>query len=150
MAKIGRQGLPSAKRRQVWEMWRGGASISVIAKAVGSQPGSIFSILLPFVRCHRRYGAPRLVRELRDAGERIAQKTVAKLLRADRRRHANRFGRLLAGNSRRNLCPKLTLDFSPMRGSPRRAHGIPAGQLLHPSSGSPHKHLLIEGVATTD
>jgi putative transposase len=36
-----------------------------------------------FVRCRRRYGAPRLVRELRDAGVRITQKTVAKLLRAD-------------------------------------------------------------------
>ncbi len=48
MAKIGRPWLPSEKRRHVWEMWRAGASVSVIAKAVGSQPGSIFSILLPF------------------------------------------------------------------------------------------------------
>ena len=48
MAKIGRPGLPSDKRRQVWERWRAGASMSVIATAVGSQPGSIFSILLPF------------------------------------------------------------------------------------------------------
>ena len=37
-----------------------------------------------FARCQRRYGAPRLVRELRDAGLRITQKTVAKILRADR------------------------------------------------------------------
>ena len=36
-----------------------------------------------FVRCRQRYGAPRLVRELRDAGLRITQKTVAKILRAD-------------------------------------------------------------------
>ena len=36
-----------------------------------------------FVRCRRQYGAPRLVRELRDAGLRITQKTVAKILRAD-------------------------------------------------------------------
>ena len=48
MAKIGRPGLPSEKRQQVWELWRGGASISVIAQAVGSPPGSIFSILRPF------------------------------------------------------------------------------------------------------
>ena len=48
MAKIGRPGLHSEKRQQVWELWRSGASISVIAQAVGSPPGSIFSILRPF------------------------------------------------------------------------------------------------------
>ena len=48
MAKIGRPGLPSDKRQEVWERWKAGDSISVIAKAVGSPPGSIFSILLPF------------------------------------------------------------------------------------------------------
>ena len=48
MAKIGRPGLPSDKRQQVWEMWKRGDSISVIALAVGSPSGSIFSILLPF------------------------------------------------------------------------------------------------------
>lgn len=48
MARIGRPGLPSEKRQQVWELWRRGASISVIAQAVGSPPGSIFSILRPF------------------------------------------------------------------------------------------------------
>ena len=36
-----------------------------------------------FYRCRQRYGAPRLVRELRDAGVRITQKTVAKILRED-------------------------------------------------------------------
>ena len=34
-----------------------------------------------FLRCRRRYGAPRLVRELRDAGIQITQKSVAKILR---------------------------------------------------------------------
>lgn len=48
MAKLGRPGLPSDKRQQVWAMWKAGASISVIATAVGSPPGSIFSILRPF------------------------------------------------------------------------------------------------------
>ncbi len=48
MAKIGRPGLPSAKRQQVWEMWKAGDSLSVIAQTVGSPAGSIFSILLPF------------------------------------------------------------------------------------------------------
>ncbi len=48
MAKIGRPGLPSDKRQQVWEMWKAGKSITVIAQTVGSPAGSIFSILLPF------------------------------------------------------------------------------------------------------
>ncbi|MCA1695419.1 MAG: helix-turn-helix domain-containing protein [Actinobacteria bacterium] len=48
MAKIGRPGLPSEQRQRVWEMWRVGHSISDIAREVGSPPGSIFSILLPF------------------------------------------------------------------------------------------------------
>ena len=48
MAKIGRPGLPSTKRQQVWEMWKAGDSLSRIAQTVGSPAGSIFSILLPF------------------------------------------------------------------------------------------------------
>jgi len=48
MAKIGRPGLPSAKRQLVWEMWKQGCSISEISRTVGSPPGSIFSILLPY------------------------------------------------------------------------------------------------------
>jgi IS30 family transposase len=37
----------------VWERWKAGHSISVIAKAVGSPAGSIFSILLPFGGCYQ-------------------------------------------------------------------------------------------------
>jgi hypothetical protein len=48
MAKIGRPGLPSDRRQQVWERWKAGDSISDISRAVGSPPGSIFSILLPY------------------------------------------------------------------------------------------------------
>lgn len=48
MAKIGRPGLPSDRRQQVWELWKSGASLSEISRTVGSPPGSIFSILLPF------------------------------------------------------------------------------------------------------
>ena len=48
MAKLGRPGLPPDKRQQVWEMWKRGDSISVIALAVGAPTGSIFSILQPF------------------------------------------------------------------------------------------------------
>lgn len=36
-----------------------------------------------FLRCRQRYGAPRLVRELREAGLQITQKSVAKILRED-------------------------------------------------------------------
>jgi len=46
VARIGRPGLPSDRRQQVWEMWKVGASISEISRTVGSPPGSIFSILL--------------------------------------------------------------------------------------------------------
>ena len=48
MAKIGRPGLPSVKRQEVWDRWKVGESISEISRAVGSPPGSIFSILLQF------------------------------------------------------------------------------------------------------
>jgi hypothetical protein len=51
MAKIGRPGLPSQKRHQVWDMWKAGRSISEISRMVGSPPGSIFSILLPYGAC---------------------------------------------------------------------------------------------------
>jgi hypothetical protein len=53
---------------------------------------------------------------------------------------------VLAGG---NLHPELTLNFSPKRRSPRRSHCVSPGQWLHPSCGLPHKHLLVEGVATT-
>ena len=61
MAKIGRPGLPSDKRQEVWDRWRVGDSISVISRAVVSPPGSIFSILLPYggfyqAAQHRRLG----------------------------------------------------------------------------------------------
>ena len=54
MAKIGRPGLPSQRRQQVWEMWKAGSSISEISREVGSPPGSVFSILLPFGGVYQR------------------------------------------------------------------------------------------------
>ncbi len=36
-----------------------------------------------FLRCRKRYGAPRLVRELRDEGHIIAKKSVARILREE-------------------------------------------------------------------
>ncbi len=66
MAKIGRPGLPSTKRQQVWDMWKAGDSLSEISRTVGSPPGSIFSILLPYGGYYqapqrRRLGALSLV-----------------------------------------------------------------------------------------
>lgn len=40
--------MASDRRQQVWDMWKAGGSISEISRVVGSPPGSIFSILLPF------------------------------------------------------------------------------------------------------
>jgi len=48
MAKMGRPGLPPERRQEVWERWKSGDSISEISRAVGSPPGSIFSILAPY------------------------------------------------------------------------------------------------------
>jgi IS30 family transposase len=48
MAKIGRPGLPSDQRQQVWELRKQGKSISEIARTIGSPAGSIFSIFRPF------------------------------------------------------------------------------------------------------
>jgi DNA-binding CsgD family transcriptional regulator len=48
VARIGRPGLPSDRRQEVWERWKAGGSISEISRTVGSPPGSIFSMLLPF------------------------------------------------------------------------------------------------------
>jgi len=54
MAKIGRPGLPSEKRQQVWDMWKAGRSIGEISRSVGSPPESIFSILLPYGGIYQR------------------------------------------------------------------------------------------------
>lgn len=62
-------------------------------------------------------------------------------------RHANGIGRLLARDPGGDLRSELTLNFSPKRRSPRRAHCVSPGQLLHPASRSPHEHRLVEGVA---
>ena len=48
MAKIGRPGLPSDKRQQVWDRWKAGDSISEISRAVGSPPG-VESVELVYV-----------------------------------------------------------------------------------------------------
>ena len=45
MAKMGRPGMPDERRREVWDRWAKGESISDIARAVDRAPGSIFTIL---------------------------------------------------------------------------------------------------------
>src|SRR5690349_5525602 len=45
MAKMGRPGMPDARKRDLWERWRRGESISDIGRAVGRPPGSVFTIL---------------------------------------------------------------------------------------------------------
>jgi IS30 family transposase len=45
MAQMGRPGLSERHKREVWERWAKGESISEIGRAVGRAPGSIFSIL---------------------------------------------------------------------------------------------------------
>ncbi|MBW9267911.1 MAG: helix-turn-helix domain-containing protein [Candidatus Thiodiazotropha sp. (ex. Lucinisca nassula)] len=45
MAQRGRPGLSQDLKQEVWRRWRSGESLSDIARAVNSQPGSIFGIL---------------------------------------------------------------------------------------------------------
>lgn len=45
MAQLGRPGLSPDLKQEVWRRWRSGESLSDIARAVNSQPGSIFGVL---------------------------------------------------------------------------------------------------------
>lgn len=45
MAKMGRPGMSDAHKRDVWDRWAKGQSISEIGRAVGRPPGSIFTLL---------------------------------------------------------------------------------------------------------
>ncbi|MEW8431050.1 MAG: IS30 family transposase [gamma proteobacterium symbiont of Ctena orbiculata] len=45
MAQRGRPGLSQNLKQEVWRRWRSGESLSDIARAVNSQPGSIFGVL---------------------------------------------------------------------------------------------------------
>ena len=62
MAGSGRRGLSDAQRRELWDRWGAGESISAIGRALGRPPGSVFSVLrsnggyVPPRRC-RRAGA---------------------------------------------------------------------------------------------
>ncbi|RKE22110.1 helix-turn-helix protein [Streptomyces sp. TLI_171] len=44
-ARMGRPGMPDAQKRELWDRWKAGESISVISRALGRPPGSIFTIV---------------------------------------------------------------------------------------------------------
>ncbi|NMM92591.1 IS30 family transposase [Rhodococcus sp. SRB_17] len=45
MSKIGRPGMSDEKKEELWRRWRAGESISVISRAIGKAPGSVFTLL---------------------------------------------------------------------------------------------------------
>lgn len=45
MARVGRPGMSDAQKRQLWERWKAGESISEISRALGKPPGSVFTVI---------------------------------------------------------------------------------------------------------
>ena len=45
MARTGRPGISRAQKRELWRRWRGGQSLSDIARYFEKNPGSIFGVL---------------------------------------------------------------------------------------------------------
>lgn len=45
MARLGRPGLSDIQKKEVWERWRGGESLSDIGRAIGKHPASVFGVL---------------------------------------------------------------------------------------------------------
>ncbi|MFE2432672.1 IS30 family transposase [Streptomyces sp. NPDC059373] len=45
MARLGRPGMSDVQKRELWDRWKAGESISEISRALGRPPGSIFTIL---------------------------------------------------------------------------------------------------------
>ena len=45
MTQMGRSGMSSGKKQEVWHRWRNGESLSEIGRAVGKHPRSIFRVL---------------------------------------------------------------------------------------------------------
>ena len=44
LANLGRAGLPEARKRELWDRWKAGESISDIARALEKPPGSIHGV----------------------------------------------------------------------------------------------------------
>ncbi|MGW7449812.1 IS3 family transposase, partial [Kitasatospora sp. NPDC054795] len=106
MARLGRPGMSDTQKRELWDRWKAGESISEISRALGRPPGSIFTIIksnggyVPPVRQRRdsqltlaeresisrglargAYGAPRVHAELRRKGHGINRKKVERIMR---------------------------------------------------------------------
>jgi IS30 family transposase len=47
MAQMGRPGLSSQEKRELWARWKAGQSLSDIGRSLGKHAGSIFGVLLP-------------------------------------------------------------------------------------------------------
>ena len=45
MAKLGRPGMSDEDRATLWRLWSEGSSFSEISKAIGYQPGSIYTVV---------------------------------------------------------------------------------------------------------
>jgi IS30 family transposase len=45
VARLGRPGMSDAQKRQLWDRWKAGESISQIARALDKPPGSVFTVL---------------------------------------------------------------------------------------------------------
>lgn len=88
MAQMGRPGLSASQKRELWQMWKAGWSISEIGRALERRPGSIFGTLalrggiLPAQRCRSERALRMEERELISrgiaAGDSI--RTMARLL----------------------------------------------------------------------
>ncbi len=45
MAQVGRPGMLAVMKAELWRRWRAEESISVISRAIGKPPGSVFTVL---------------------------------------------------------------------------------------------------------
>ena len=69
MAKLGRPGLSPARKKELWDRWKAGESISDIARALQKPPGSIHGVLkatggiAPPKRCRPRWALTLAERE---------------------------------------------------------------------------------------
>ena len=128
MAGAGRRGLSDVQRRELWDRWGAGESISAIGRALGRPPGSVFSVLrsnggyVPPRRC-RRAGALSLEEReeisrglargesLRGIARRLerAPSTVSREVGRNGGRDRYRAARADAATSRRARRPKACL-----------------------------------------
>ena len=88
MARLGRPGLSDAQRRELWERWKAGDSISDIGRALFKYPGSVHGVLA-----------------LGGGIYRPARKRAASALTADDREQVSRG--LAAGHSCRQIAAEL-------------------------------------------